>query len=115
MAKHLLDYDPISGMSCYMNYDHALEKVILSHEQDVQKALDIAQYLRTDESYTKDGIKSDFLHYAIVPATIQLEMKAKHNVDFWDKNQDPQVYGLINTEYSKFKVTEITHALRKRS
>jgi hypothetical protein len=111
MAKHLLDYDPISGSSCYMNYDHALDKIVLTHEQDVQKVLDFATALRNDESYTRAGIKNDFLHYALIPAVVQLEMKQKHNVDFWDKRQDAQVYGLINTEYSRFKVTDIYHTV----
>jgi hypothetical protein len=113
MARHVLDYDPVTGVTTYFDYDHAMQKVILTHSQDVTKALDLASELRADTDRTKKGIKEDFLHYAIIPPIIQLEMKQKHGVNFWNKHEDPQVYKLINDEYSRFKVTDIYHSVKR--
>jgi hypothetical protein len=113
MARHVLDYDPITGVTEYFDYDHATQRVILSHEQDVSKALDLAAELRADKDRTRNGMKTDFLHYAIVPPVIQLEMKQKHGVNFWDKKDDAKTYALLNDEYSRFKVTEIHHSVKR--
>jgi hypothetical protein len=113
MARHVLDYDPLTGITEYFDYDHATQRIILSHEQDVSKALDLAAELRADRDRTRNGIKTDFLHYAIVPPVIQLEMKQKHGVNFWDKKDDARTYALLNDEYSRFKVTEIVHNVKR--
>lgn len=109
MARHVIDYDPITGITQYFDYDHAIQKIVLTSTQDVSKALDFAAELRADEDRTKYGIKADFVHYAIIPPLIQMEMKTKHGVDFWKKEDDPRTYRLINDEYARFKVTNITH------
>ena len=113
MAKHLLDYDPLTGVSSHFTYDHASKQVILSHTQDVSKTLDLCADLRADSERTRKGIKTDFVHYAIVPPVVQLEMKQKHGVNFWDKKDDPKVFALLNDEYSRFKVTEIVHNTKR--
>jgi hypothetical protein len=112
MAKHVLDYDPLSGLTTYFNYDHALEKVIVSHEQDVSRELDLAAELRADTDRTKRGIKNDFVHYAIVPQVVQLEMLTKHGVNFWSHADRGKMFALLNDEYRRFKVTEIKHACK---
>lgn len=114
MAEHVLDYDPISGVTAYFQYDHATEQMIISHRQDVSKALDLAASLRSDNDRTYNGIKNDFVHYAIVPAVVQLEMKQKHGVNFWDHADDAKTFALLNDEYARFKVTNITHNVRRR-
>lgn len=113
MARHVLDYDPLSGTTTYFDYDHAQQKVILTHSQDVSRALDLASALRQDSDRTKQGIKNDFVHYAVVPAIVQMEMKQKHGVNFWDKADDAKTFALLNDEYSRFKVTEIVHNCRR--
>jgi len=86
--------------------------MLITHEQDVSEALKKAERLRSDPNHIKHQMKEELVHYAIVPEVIQLEMLQKHGVDFWDKNDWPSVYKLLNTEYKKFKTTEITHNIK---
>jgi hypothetical protein len=51
-------------------------------------------------------------HYARVPNAIILEMKQKHGVDFFDRNDSKRMFALLNTEYSRFKTTEKKHNVR---
>lgn len=111
--RHVLDYDPVTGVTQYFDYDHAQNMIHLTSTQDVSRALDLAAELRADTDRTKNGIKTDLLHYAIIPPLIQMEMKTKHGVNFWDKNDDPRTYRLINDEYARFKVTNITHNCKR--
>lgn len=78
------------------------------------------QYLRrahaqaVDDDQTKRGIGKDFWKYASVPNIVIMEMKSKHGVDFFDKNDWPKVLELLNTEYSRFKTTSKVHRERRR-
>jgi len=108
MARHLLDYNPQTGESCYFDYNDGQQQVVLHHEQDITGLLDHCQALR-NEGQTDRGIKKDSWVYARVPAVIQLEMLQKHGVDFWDPNQQNEVFHLINTEYPKLKTTHKNH------
>ena len=115
MAKRLLDRDPITGAETWFDYDHAHDTVRLTETEPVQHVLDYCANLRQlSGERTKQQIKKDFVHYAILPSVVQLEMKFKHGVDPWNKNDEHKRYVLINTEYSKFKVTDIMHNVRKR-
>lgn len=112
MTKLLLDYNPLTGESCFFQHDKHTNQITVTHTQDVEPALKKAAHLRSDPNHTKHQMKEDLVHYAIVPQVIQLEMKQKHGVDFWDKNDFPKVYKLLNTEYKRFKTTEINHSIR---
>jgi len=99
-------------MTVYWDYDAAQNKATITHSQDVEPALELAHALAMDENRTAKGIKGDMWHYAKVPSTVIMEMKSKHGVDFFDKNDWPKVFHLLNTEYSRFKTTQKTHEIR---
>lgn len=112
-TKRVLDYNPVSGRTVWFEYDHALEKVIITHSGDAEPALRKAEALRQySAERTAKGIKEDMVHYAIVPQEIQLEMKEKYGVDFWNREHDAKVFDLLNTVYKRFKVTEINHSVK---
>jgi len=115
MAKRLLDRDPITGVETWFDYDHVHDNVVLTEKEPVGHVLDYCSNLRqiADER-TRGQIKKDFVHYAILPPTVQLEMKLKHGVDPWNREDEHKRFALINTDYSKFKVTNIIHNTRKR-
>ena len=114
MAKRLLDRDPLTGKETWFEYDHTTDTVQLTEKESVQHVLDYCANLRQlSGERTKKQIKNDWVHYAILPSTVQLEMKFKHGVDPWDKNDWAKRYQLINTEYSKFKVTDIVHNVKR--
>lgn len=113
MSKLLLDYNPLTKSSCIFQHDKHTNQITITHQQDVEPALRKAAHLRSDPNHIKHQMKEDLIHYAIVPEVIQLEMKTKHGVDFWDKNHSRRVYELLNTEYKKFKTTEINHSIKR--
>ena len=83
----------------------------ITHEQNVEGILEFA-HGKAISNATKKGIKNDHWHYARVPNAIILEMKTKHGVDFFDRNDSKRMFALLNTEYSRFKTTEKKHNVR---
>lgn len=115
MAKRLLDRDPVTGVETWFDYDHVKDNAVITETQPVGHVLKHCADLRqVSEERTRDQIKKDMVHYAILPPTIQLEMKVKHGIDPWSRADEHKRFALINTDYSKFKVTEIVHNTRKR-
>ena len=114
MPRLLLDYNPLTGERVYFGSTAGSNRVEITHEQDVSRHLARAHEQMVDDDQTKNGIRKDFCKYASVPNIIIIEMKQKHGVDFFDKNDWPKVLDLLNTEYSKFKTTSKVHRERKR-
>jgi hypothetical protein len=110
VARHILDHNPQTGETTY--FDYSDERVVITHTQDVTPILKMAHYWTNKESKTDYGIKNDMWHYARVPNIIILEMKTKHGVDFFDKNDKPRVFHLLNTEYARFKTTHKRHSIK---
>lgn len=111
-TKRYLDYNPLTGESVTFEFDHATDKIILTHEADVTRSLKIAEELRQDEERTKRGIKNDMWHFAHVPPIVQMKMLQEDGVDFWDRNDWPKVFKLLNTKYAAFKTTTGTHNIK---
>lgn len=110
MTKRLLDFNPLTGEKVYFQYDASSDQMVISHEQDVEAALDVAHFLATEGDYSADGIKRDLWHYAKVPNSIIVEMKQKYGVDFFDRNDAKRMFQLLNTEYKRFKTTTKNHS-----
>ncbi len=106
--KHVVDYNPLTGESCYMTFEDG--QVHITNEQDVSQILDSATDLRNRESYSQRGIKNDNWHYARIPNGVMLEMKSKHGVDMMGSKIDwPAVFKCINAHYPWLKTTNKTH------
>lgn len=110
--KALLDHDPLSGRSVVFHYDEAEDRMTIEHRQDVSHFLKMAADRRAVPEYTRAGIKRDFLHYAILPEVIQIEMRDKYGVDVNNRDHWPAVYKLINDVYPAFKTTNIKHNVK---
>jgi hypothetical protein len=113
MTKRLLDFNPLSGESVWFQYDHSIDSMTITHEQDVSKHLDMAHARATDANYTRKGIKNDLWHYAHVPNATILKMKQEDGVDLFDKNDAKRVFELLNTKYKRLKTTEKVHVPRR--
>ena len=114
MTKLLLDYNPLTGERVTFGFNDHENKIEITHEQDVSRHLALAHDQMVDDDQTKRGIRKDFWKYATVPNIVIMQMKQKHGVDFFDKNDWPKVLELLNTEYSRFKTTSKVHRERKR-
>lgn len=112
--KLLLDYNPFSRESVFFEFNHHDDMVTITHEQDVTENLRFAHECAVDDNLTRDGIKHDMWKYAHVPNSVIVEMKQKHGVDFFDKNDAAKVFDLLNTEYAAFKTTTKTHRIKRR-
>lgn len=80
----------------------------MHYRQDVEPLLDYTKMLR-NENATDSGIKRDMWHYAQIPPVIVMEMRYKHGVDIFNKNDTKKIFELINREYPKLKVTNKNH------
>jgi hypothetical protein len=110
MAKRLLDYDPLTGMRTWFDYD-SNDVMYLTEEQDVNPILDSNAAKRNDTEYSRKGIKKDWWHYADIPLVVILELKRKHGVDLMAKKVDwKSAFKIINREYPYLKTTTGTHA-----
>jgi len=100
MSKRLLEYDPLTGISTYFEGDgHNGFKIAQS--QDVQKILDRNKRLANDTQYKRQGIKTDWYHFATIPVTILHEILQKYNLD-WANNDDlPKIEKIIQRDYKK--------------
>jgi hypothetical protein len=108
--RRVLDHDPTTGVTTYFDYDQVHGQAVLTESQDVSAALRFAEEMRKHPEVTKVGMKKDLFRYAIVPTIIQYEMLYKHGVDFW--RDDASVFKLLNTDYKRFKTTEIMHSIK---
>jgi hypothetical protein len=104
-----LDYNPLTGERVLFDYDAHEDRMVLTHQQDVSRELKFAHEKSVSDA-TKHGIKNDLWHYARVPNIVIMEMKNKHGVDFFDKNDQKKVFQLLNTEYKWCKTTDKHHA-----
>lgn len=110
MAKRLVDYDPLTGVSTYFNYDHSTDTSIVSSEQDVSAVIEANKILQNSESYTKKGMKASWWHYASIPNIVIEKWKNEYGVNVFDKNHEKRVFRLLNQpEYRYLKTTTKMH------
>jgi hypothetical protein len=113
MTRRLLDYDPIRGVSCYMEVDLRGDRMTLTHEQDVQPILDRNKLAAADSDKTARGIKNDWWKYASVPAIVEIEWMQKFGVDLGNPQHKSKVFKLLNhPDYRYLKTTSKTHNVR---
>ena len=96
--KKLINHDAVTGVSTYHEYDQSSGKTHITESQDVQKVLDYTKTLANDTSYKAKGIKSDWYHYATVPNTVIMEIKNKHGLDVFNKDDLPKIERLLQSE-----------------
>ncbi len=110
MAKRVLDYDPMTGVTTYFDYDHATDTTLLGSEQDVSLLLDANKALQNDEEYTKQGIKQGWWQYASYPAIIIEKWLNEYGVNVFNKDHGKKVFELTNRpEYRYLKTTTKMH------
>lgn len=110
--RQVLDYDPLSGQTVVWDSDMASGRVTITHSQDVSSNLSHAAAMRSATGRDRKGIRDDMWHYAHVPNVVIMEMKQKHGVDFFNRNDWPAVFKLLNDEYSQFKTTDKHHSIK---
>lgn len=110
MAKRIVDYNPMTGVTTYFDYDHATDTTIVGSEQDVSLLLDVNKQLQNNEGYTKKGIKQGWWQYASYPAVIIEKWMNEYGVNVFNKDHQKKVFELTNRpEYRYLKTTTKMH------
>ena len=110
MTRRLLDFDPLSGVSCYMEVRG--DTFTLTHEQDVQPILDRNKADAADSDKTSRGMKQDWWKYASVPAIVEIEWMQKYGVDLGNPAHKRKVFELLNhPDYKYLKSTSKHHQI----
>jgi hypothetical protein len=111
MAKRVLDYDPLSGITRYFDYIPETDtSVVYSEQEGVNLILDANKALQNDDQLTRDGIKKGWWHYAQIPNIIIEKWLNEHGVDIYNKDHEKKVYSLLNQpEYRYLKTTTKMH------
>lgn len=111
MAKRVLEYDPLTGITTYVDYVPETDTTIVHREQaDVSLILDANKALANDESVWKQGVKNSWAHYAQIPLIVVEKWLNDYGVDIFNKDHEKKVYRLLNSpEYRYLKTTTKMH------
>ena len=101
MTIRLFSYDPLTKTSVYHHYDHDSKKTYLETVQDVEGILKHCKTLANDSSYKRQGIKEEYYHFATVPNTVLLKIKAEHNLDYNKREDLPKIEVILKRDYKK--------------
>jgi hypothetical protein len=107
MTKRLLSYDDFTKISTWFNYDPLTDETTLSYTGgDTENHVEASKSLQNDESYTRNGMKNEMLHYAHIPPSILMKW-AILGVDVDDQQA---LFAMVNKpEYAYLKTTNMVH------
>lgn len=106
--KHLIDYDPIRGISCY--FEQNGNEFILHHEQDVEAILDTNKRLANLDNYSKKGIKKGMYHYACIPDILIMKWTKEVGSDILAPHNKKELFKRLNhPDYRYLKTTHGRH------
>lgn len=97
--KRLLDFDPLSGLMTFHDYDEATDTTSLTYEQDAQPILDAAAHDRNHA----DHKLGEMAHVASIPASVQLKWYVELGVDMHNPDHKGRVRQLLDTDYKHLK------------
>lgn len=104
----LFDYDDMTGVKTYFDYDPIKDEAILTYEQDVSGFLDRMKDIRNNPDISAKGIKEDWWHYCSIPPVVEMELMKKNL--FLHKPDDMKaILKIINSDYPYLKSTTKTH------
>lgn len=107
---HILDHNPISGMTITFEFDHANDQFTIGHHQDTTNVLEENKYQLLDLEAHRAQAKSGWAHYAKIPEIVVMEWKQKYGVDFYNPNHWKKCMALLNDpEYAYLKRTSYKH------
>lgn len=107
----LFDYDPVTGIRSYWEYDEDTGKGLFRREQDVTAVVDYATRIRNEVA---DGrLEDNYMRlYAVIPAGVELELMGK-GISIYDPNNTRRILEEINRNYPKIKTTDRTHVANR--
>jgi len=101
--SELLEFDPLTGVSRYFDFDEETKVVTLTSKQDVSGLLEHTKALRNANA-TDSGIKRGMWHYASIPPMLEMQMRSA-GIDLYDPGSTKRIIQWINEHAPAFKVT----------
>lgn len=109
MAREQLDYDPLTGVTTYFDFDEITNDIIIQKEQDVEAVVRYAKFLRnTGACDTAEAKKEHWRLYAVIPPLIEYQM-VKAGLKPWssDETELRRVRRYIDQNYPDLKTTDM--------
>ena len=110
MAFEFFDYDPLTGLTEYVEFAPDGKTFSIRTEQNVEPYVDFAKFL-ANTGATEPGFRYEGWLYALIPPGVQAEM-FKKGINFMDKGSVGRVVKEINTNYPYLKTTHRHHEVR---
>lgn len=108
--KRLLDYDPLTGIETWHEYDHIEKKTKVHYvpTRDVDPELSALTALANDESFTKQGIKNEWWHYAHIPDSVLVKWYVEEGIH--PDDTDALFKKVNDPDYKRLKTTHKFHS-----
>ena len=106
--KRKLDYSPVTGITTYVDYDHATKVSTVIEEQDCTQILENNKTLIADNhDRTKDGIKRSWLHLGSIPANVIQQMSIDTGLDPYSREGIDYLVKMIHQR--EFKLLKVAN------
>lgn len=106
-------YDPLTGITQYMNYDAATDEAVFESVGDAEPVLEFNRSLANDSEITKTGIKNEFWRYASIPAIVQVKLMAEKGINIWKREHGNRLSQVLeDPDYRYLKCTSKRHIIK---
>ena len=115
--RRLLDYDPLTRESVYVDYHERTGEMELYHEQDCAPIIEANKARQNDPDkfarQMRKGRETDTWLYASVPNIIIHKWRKELGVDLFNRDHEAKVFQLLNSpEYRWLKATSKSHVVK---
>lgn len=104
--SEFLDYDPVTGITHSMEFDHQTGDVRIINTSDVEPLLDATKSMANDNAMD-DGIAKGWWLYAKIPPIVELALRAK-GINIHDPSTTKRMQAEIDAHYPYLKTTQKT-------
>ena len=98
----LVDYDPLTGMKTFVEYNASDDVIVVKEEQDVTALLNRNKALYNEPDHRKHGMKECFMHAATIPPIIIHKWLKEDGIDFFKNEHWPRVQKKLNDPEFRF-------------
>lgn len=113
MAREFFDYEPMTGLTEYLEWSPDGQTFSLHYEQDVEPSKEFCQFL-ANTGGTEHNFRGEGWLYAALPMIAIMQMRKKGFDALGNHGREGTKYLLneINANYPVFKTTTRHHALK---
>lgn len=103
--KRIIDHDPFTGVSTFMEYHADTDMTIVGRIQDVEPILERNKAMQNDVDYSRKGIAESWWHEARIPNIVIEKWRKDYGVDVLNKDHIKKVKNLLNSPEWKYLKT----------